>query len=93
MASLLALAATGVGVLTSALVGGFGFAGGALAFQKIEKSIEDKIKEGKKVPDKDNINSGKRKLRDDKSPFSETRFLNHVDKKFNVKKFISELKK
>ena len=86
MASILAT----IGSLTlGAAITGFSFAGGALAFQKVEQKIEKSIKDSNKTSKIGN----ERAVRDDHKPFSKTRFLNKLERKNNTRALLKELDK
>lgn len=66
-----------------AVLGGFGFAGGAMAFDAGKKLIEDKINENKKT-------AGNREIRDFKNPFANSRFFDHIQKRELAQKLIKK---
>jgi hypothetical protein len=77
----------GAGLIASATITGFAFAGGALAFQRSERFIETKISERfieTKIKDArkpGKIHEGDRARNEGKNPFNQTRFLNNLEKR------------
>lgn len=77
---------TGVGFVTGATISGFGFAGGASAFSTVKQKIENahQNKKGTNV-------EGKRDIRKGDKPFSNSRFLDHLERRELGQKLIREI--
>lgn len=71
----------GLGLLASGVVTGFGFAGGATAFQEVVKDIKKAGAKRDDTQEGQEIDSGDPKRARDHNPFNDTRFLTDVEKK------------
>lgn len=76
MASIIGFIGAGIGLVASAAVTGFAFAGGAEAFQAVEMGV-------KKATEKklDAQYQGDRARNENKNPFNDTRFLDNLEKR------------
>ena len=82
-----------LGFLGGAAITGFGFAGGALVFSKGEQLVEQKIRATLDPTKKEDSNiSGSRYIRDNKTPFAETRFLNHLERRAIAQNLLKDIK-